>query len=367
MTEAMAIKRFGYGSAVNGRKLAEGCKHCMEGSKMVLLITGRCSTGCFYCPLSAEKKGKDVIYANERRVSCLEEIVAEAEAMDATGTGITGGDPLSVMERTVAAVSLLKQRFGKRHHIHLYTSEIDPEKAAILKEAGLDEIRFHPHPDMWERMDETRLAEVVAIPGLTVGIEVPAIPGLESALDALVKHSVGAGVAFVNINELEFSEGNWDMMERQGYLMKGELSSSVSGSEELALGVMAANRKAPVHFCSSAFKDGVQLRKRLVRRARRIAEAYDVVTEDGTLIRGVILADDPQAAIRMLAEEHDVPSRLMHARVGAGRVEIAPWILEDLADDLPFECYLSEEYASADRLEVERVPVGRRPPGTAEK
>ncbi len=62
------LKRYEYGSASNC-PLPEGCKHCINGSKMVLLITGRCGTDCFYCPISPEKKGKDVMYANERKIS----------------------------------------------------------------------------------------------------------------------------------------------------------------------------------------------------------------------------------------------------------------------------------------------------------
>ena len=53
----MTFQRFDSGSAANG-ELAEGCKYCVKGSKMVLLITGVCNAGCFYCPVSAEKKGR---------------------------------------------------------------------------------------------------------------------------------------------------------------------------------------------------------------------------------------------------------------------------------------------------------------------
>jgi len=38
-------------------------------------------------------------------------------------------------------------------------------------------------------------------------------------------------------------------------------------------------------------------------------------------------------------------------------LEVAPWVLEDLAALLPFRCYLVEEYPTADRLEVERQPL----------
>ena len=101
------------GSLCTGR-VAEGCRHCIDGSKMVLFVTGRCGWNCYYCPVSLEKKGKDVIYANEGRVYTDDEIIAEAEAMDATGTGITGGDPLLDMDRTVHMIRLLKDRRGSR-------------------------------------------------------------------------------------------------------------------------------------------------------------------------------------------------------------------------------------------------------------
>ena len=148
------IEEMECGSACSG-SLAKGCEHCINGSKMVLLVTGKCPWGCYYCPVSLEKKGKDVVYANELRAHSDEEILAEAESMDATGTGITGGDPLMNVDRTVNAIRMLKDHFGKEHHIHLYTSTMDLERIDTVVEAGLDEIRFHPRTDMWSHMEDT--------------------------------------------------------------------------------------------------------------------------------------------------------------------------------------------------------------------
>lgn len=350
------MKKYDYGSASNG-KLAKGCEHCVNGSKMVLFVTGRCSAGCFYCPVSAEKKGKDVIYANEGRVYSDEEVIAEAESMVATGTGITGGDPLGNMERTLKMIRLLKNRFGKEHHIHLYTSMIDSEKAAALEEAGLDEIRFHPSPSRWGSMDKTQLKAVIDSSSMDVGIEVPAIPGMERELEALIRYVADAGIDFINLNELEFSESNWDMMEEHGFEIADELSSAVAGSEKLALSLMKRNRKAPIHFCSSVFKDGVQLRKRLIRRANNIAKPYDVVTDDGTMLKGLVYAGDLEAAAELLRTKYEVPDELMHIDAERNRMEVAAWVLEEIAGELPFKCYIAEEYSTADRLEVERTPL----------
>ena len=341
------------GSLCTGR-VAEGCRHCIDGSKMVLFVTGRCGWNCYYCPVSLEKKGKDVIYANEGRVYTDDEIIAEAEAMDATGTGITGGDPLLDMDRTVHMIRLLKDRFGKGHHIHLYTATIDPEKAKRLQDAGLDEIRFHPPESVWTDMSSTRLRETVESLDIDVGVEVPALPHRERELNALVTYCREVGVDFVNLNELEFSESNWDMMEAYGYSVRDELSSAVDGSRETAVAVLKANKRADVHFCSSTFKDGIQLRRRLIRRAEHTAKPYQQVTEDGTLVRGYLYAKDLGAAeseLRSMGVPEDMYEVLQD------RIEVAPWILEDIADSVEHRCYLSEQYPTADGLEVERTPL----------
>ena len=347
------LKRMDCGSCYNG-KLAKGCEHCVNGSKMVLLVTGLCKWGCFYCPVSLEKKGLDVIYANEGRVHTDEEIIEEAESMDATGTGITGGDPLLVVDRTVHMITMLKEHFGKEHHIHLYTATMDPEKVAAVEAAGLDEIRFHPPMRMWTHMQDTKLAEIVKATKMDIGLEVPAIPGKDEELDALVKYAESIGMDFVNLNELEFSESNWDMMDTYDFQVRDDISSAVLGSEETALNVMRKNRRMNIHFCSSSFKDGVQLRERLLRRAQHICKDYQAVTEDGTMVRGFLYTDDTAKAKAELIGL-GIPEDMME--VQQNKIEVAPWLLEDVADSVRYKCYISEQYPTADRLEVERTPL----------
>ncbi|MFA6869653.1 MAG: radical SAM protein [Methanomethylophilus sp.] len=352
----MTIQRLDCGSAANG-ELAEGCKLCTEGAKMVLFVTGRCRAGCYYCPVSAERKGRDVIYADEGRAMTDDDVLAEAEAMDALGTGITGGDPSENLDRTEHFIRLLRQHFGPQHHIHLYTSVINLTNAKRLEAAGLDEIRYHPREELWRQMDRTELKDIVAGTGMDVGLEVPALPGRNTDLNILMDYAAAVGVKFVNLNELEFSESNWSMMSDHNYEVKDELASAVKGSEETALAVLVAHPDQRIHFCSSSFKDGVQLRHRLHRRAEHIAKEYDVVTPDGTLIKGLVYADDLAAAADYLRQEYEVPDSLMHIDGERHRLEVASWVLEEVGKELPFKCYVVEEYPTADRLEVERTPL----------
>lgn len=131
--------------------LPKGCSFCKHGSKMVLFITGICYQNCFYCPLSEDKKNKDDIFANQYKISSDEEIISIAKEMNANGTGITGGEPLIKINRVLKYINLLKMKFGKYHHIHLYTSiPASFNTLYLLSKVGLDEIRFHPPYKIWK-------------------------------------------------------------------------------------------------------------------------------------------------------------------------------------------------------------------------
>lgn len=344
------------GSATN-KPVVQGCKLCEEGAKMVLFVTGICHAGCFYCPLSSKKMNRDVIFADEMPVHSDENILLEARLIEAKGTGITGGDPMEVVDRVVHYIRLLKDNFGEEHHIHLYTASGSREKIEKLSTAGLDEIRFHPPPQLWMKMPgsiyEKRIDWAIAA-GMDVGIEVPVLPDMRDELIALVKFANEKGV-FVNLNELEFSETNYRELNARGYEPKNDVSSAVKGSEELAYEIVEMDWDIVVHYCSSSFKDGVQMRRRLMRRARNIKRDYEELTEDATLILGIVEGDDLEEIYRYLKEKYDIPENLISVNYMRRRVELSPYILEEIAEEIPWEAYEVEEYPTWDRLQVERM------------
>jgi len=337
------------------KKLAEGCKYCQKGSKMVLLATGLCKLKCFYCPLSEKKKGKDVIYANELLVKKEEDILTEGELMEAEGTGITGGDPLIVADRTANIIKLLKDYFGEKHHIHLYTSIFDAKKIDLLIESGLDEIRFHPPVELWSKIEKSGFGNIVEGIDIDVGIEIPLIPHLKEETKHLLFEVDGYDIDFINLNELEFSETNFYALEKYGYEVKNDISNAVKGSEEMATEILKLGLKKPIHYCSSSFKDAVQLRERIMRRARNVAKPYEFITEDGTFLIGIIYAKKEEMGEIM--ENFGISKGIMEWNEEKERIETSPFILEEIAEELPYPCYIVEEYPTADRLEVERIPL----------
>jgi pyruvate formate-lyase activating enzyme-like uncharacterized protein len=353
--------------------LSPACRMCAKGSKMVVLITGLCSTMCFYCPLSFKKGGTDRIFADEWELENEQDtnkLIREAENIEATGAGITGGDPLVVWKRVQTYITLLKDAFGEKFNIHLYTSALkNADHLHDLIAAGLDEVRFHPLPNTWKNMEKSPIKKTIKSiidTNADVAIEIPALPKMEQEIISLIAWAEIQDVRWVNLNELEFSERNCDAFRSKGYQIKNDISAGVKGSEQTAVKVIKIAQKKDlrigVHYCSVSFKDGVQLKNRIKRRARHIAKPYDIITKDGTLIKGAVYPSD--VSLRRLAtllqEIYKVPPHLFFIDTEKKRVELAAWLLQKLAPKLTiqgYRCFIVEEYPTADRLEVERTPA----------
>lgn len=346
------------GSGYSG-KLPVGCQQCAKGAKMVLFVSGICDAKCFYCPLSAGKKMKDVMYADEMPLSDMHDAILEARMIDAMGTGITGGDPLKYYRRTSDYINMLKSEFGESHHIHLYT--ISGSKRAIdaVAEAGLDEIRFHPPEEIWSRMSNSAFKNRIKWSqdnGLSVGIEVPSIPMNEEGMKSLIEFARRMDLDFINLNELEFSETNFEGLLGRGFTVKNDVESGATGSGELAMSMVKEYKDYAVHYCSAAFKDGVQLKNRLKRRARNVARPIDVITKEGTIIRGIIQGEDLQEIVREL-KMTGLDEDMIHLNLLRKRIEVPPWILPELKKLLNYEMFEVEEYPTWDALEVERLKI----------
>jgi hypothetical protein len=354
--------------------LSPGCKMCAEGAKLVLLLTGLCPAKCFYCPISFRKGGKDLIFADEWELDNENDtgkLIREAEYIEATGVGITGGDPLMVWKRACRYISMFKNEFGSDFHIHLYTSCLqNANHVEELVSAGLDEIRFHPTPNYWDCMEKNLITPAIKNALKTevdVAIEIPSIPNMEDQMFALVKWSDDIGIRWVNLNELELSERNADVLNQRNFSIKDDVSAAVRGSQESALEAlrMVAEKdfEVGVHYCSSSFKDGVQLTNRIKRRAGNVARVYDVVTNEGTLLKGIIEMDRNRSlrnTYKSLKKEFDLKDDYIFLNENKNRIEIALWVLEKIASVLRqrgLMCYMVEEYPTADGLEVERTPL----------
>jgi len=335
--------------------LAKGCKLCVQGRKSVLFATGLCTKHCYFCPISDKKRNKDVVYINEWPTKKKKDLLKEVQLCSSKGVGITGGDPLVKVNRCVSLIKLLKKKFGKKFHIHLYTplNLVNEKNLKRLYKAGLDEIRFHPDFDHSFNWDMIFLAKKYS---WDIGVEIPSIPGKEKEMKKLIDFIKGK-VNFLNINELEISDTNVQNLVKMGFKPKDKISYGVKGSEQLALKLLkyCKGKIKNVHYCTTKLKDRVQLRKRIMLRAKNVKKDYDLVTEDGMLFRGVIFCKKPKKVMKDLMKEYDIPKNLIEFDKKKNRILTASWILDELKKDLKkkgLSIAFIEEYPTHDQLEV---------------
>lgn len=258
-------------SSYNLNELPEGCKYCVRGEKLVLFISGKCSRACWYCSLSEKRKNSEKIWANEREIHTKEELIEEAEESNATSAGITGGDPLLFLDRTIEFASACKKRFGDKFHIHIYlpTKLVSLQNLTQLEEF-IDEARFHPefiiNPEKeQEDIEKIKMAERV-FGKENIGIELPMIPDKKKEIKEFIE-KVKDFISFVNLNEFEMSETNESFIEKKyelndsGYTVKGSLAEG----EKLLNEFSREHTKLKVHLCSAELKNWHQYRNRLLR------------------------------------------------------------------------------------------------------
>ena len=140
---------------------------------------------------------------------------------------------------------------------------------------------------------------------------------MENEIFSMISWANNIGVKWINLNELEFSETNAEKLIKRGFTVKDDISAAVKGSQESANKVidMVFNNdfEIGVHYCSSSFKDGVQLKNRIMRRAKNIAKEYEIISDEGTLLKGVIYSKNLslKKLYDLLKQEFNIEDKLL--------------------------------------------------------
>ena len=332
----------------------KGCEYCVKGEKLVLFISGKCSRACWYCSLSDKRKNTEKIWANEREIITKEELIEEAVESDATSAGITGGDPLLFMDRTIEFASALKKKFGEKFHIHIYlpTKLVDEEKLERLSKV-IDEVRFHPEfiisPGS-ENFDEEKIKIAAKFwKKENIGIEMPMIPDFKDKIHDFILR-IQEDIGFVNLNEFESSETNLDIVEKkykiddkEGYV----IANSLIEGERLLNELNREHVKLKVHLCSAELKNWHQYRNRLIRHN---ILPHGKRMEDGTVEYLIIdgrteKIDDAKKLLKNYYFDAK-KNRLLLTEKEAEKMKMRGWKVERV-----------EEYPTYDADEVERWEV----------
>ncbi len=291
--------------ALRVRGWSRGCDLCWRGAKLVLFVTGKCPLyeRCPYCTISNWRRNKNLVMVDENPVRKEEDIIREAELISALGAGITGGEPSLVLHKVAHYIELLKDRFGKGFHIHMYTNawKINESSLKMLIKAGLDEIRFH----VWDKRLWKKVKMALDM-GFYVGAEMPSIPGKKwiRSLKELASYLDKIDASFMNLNELEFTPSNRKRLLSMGFRPKPDSEVAVLESREAAIDVLRFIEKETSimgYFCPALQKE-YQVRMRWTRRSGNVAREYEIPTDEGTLIYGEV--QGPKETLMYLYTEY---------------------------------------------------------------
>ncbi len=336
----------------------------MRGEKLVLFVTGECAKDCYYCPISEERCNQNVIFANEVEVTAIDEIIAEAQLNRATGMGITGGEPVQKLDRILEFIRVVKSRAGKSFHIHLYTG-LEPvplDAVEKLIDAGLDELRLHRFKIGEDYLELRRLTKG----RVKLGLEIPVIPGMRDSLKKLFQQLDKIGIDFVNLNEMEFTSGNAQQLQKRGFKLESGTIASVQDSEAEAIELLewaVKETSLNIHYCPLSLKDGAQLRNRFKRRARSIVKPFERISKEGLLVKGVITPSEElelTAIQKLLEKEFQVEPKHIWVNEVKGRIETTTTITRRLAKRLKamgLGVGIVEEYPIDTRFQVSYSPL----------
>ncbi|MFA5061050.1 MAG: radical SAM protein [Candidatus Pacearchaeota archaeon] len=252
---------------ING--IAEGCKYCLKGEKLVLFMGGKCSRNCWYCSLSNSRKKCHQISANERQIKRIKDIFKEIKESNAKGIGITGGDPMVYFRKLLKILKKVRKKFNKSFHIHIYLP-LGLVTLNKIKKLSLyiNEFRFHPsflispEKDL-QNKEKNMIKEISKELGKNkVGLELPLIPDKEKEIISFVS-SIKDSISFLNLNEFEISETNFNIVTENYQINKD--TYTIFDSKKSGLRILNYFRKdrLKIHLCTAKTKDLHQYINRL--------------------------------------------------------------------------------------------------------
>lgn len=271
------------GTKLDCANLSPGCRLCVEGVWSCLFVNGRCNCDCFYCPTDQESLGLPTTNTLEFRTP--RDYVDYLERFGFRGASLSGGEPLLTPGRTLGFLRAVKQRFGDRIHLWLYTNGtlLTRELVRELAAAGLDEIRFDIGATHYQ-LKQAALAAGV-IPHLTV--EIPAIPEERALLETKLREMQQVGVNYLNLHQLRLTPYNFSKLAGRGYTFVHGEKVTVLESELTALQLIRYGLDQgialPINYCSFVYKNRFQRQAARRRNGAIVCKPTENFTENGHL------------------------------------------------------------------------------------
>lgn len=324
----------------------KGCQLCLKGQKLVLFVGGKCSRACWYCSLSEGRKNSPTMWANERPCETNSDIIQEAIESNSKGAGITGGDPFLYFDKTLSAAKALKQKFGKKFHIHIYLPLplVTEQKLKAIR-PYIDEIRFHPsflindNPELEKQEIEkiTLASQIFGKPN--TGIELPLLPNSQEKIINFIK-KIQDFVSFLNLNEFEISDTNFSEIEKN-YTLNSD-TYTIQNSIQTGKKILShfKNSELKIHLCTAKTKNLHQYHNRLLRHN---ILPFGTKTDEATVVYIEIPSPTPET-IKQLKQH----TKKFYIDKKGNRILLDQNQTRKIFDTKSFNLYLSEEHPTFD-------------------
>jgi len=312
------------------------CENCVLGRTQGIYVTDDCSRNCFFCPQQRASQPQHIRRQRSYTPTAEEdrELLDAVISNDSSGCGLTGGEPLVVLQKTLRYIRLLKEHMGKDFWVHLYTNGDNLDQAALqgLKDAALDEIRFNLAAVDYN-LEKVALSRKY-VP--KVVIEIPVIPEDAEKLQRMMFELEEVGIDCLNLHELAIYPANVEKMRRRGYTAARSVyqapfylmmdSAPVSGSEELILDLidLALTKQLSygIHYCHYRARILKQNLLKHYHVACKVRRPYERVSDEGLLEKLVVPEPGMDKAIADL-KRHRVPEEKIHQSISKKRLETA--------------------------------------------
>ena len=200
---------------------------------------------------------------------------------------ISGGEPLLTFEKSVNFIRKARKEIGDGLYIWLYTNGklFDKEKAKILADAGVNEVRFDIGATDY---NTDKLQQAIGIiPNVTV--EIPAVPEELELMKQKMKELKSMGVRYLNLHQLRLTPYNFNKLIDHDYTFLHGERVTVLESELTALKLLEysldENIGLPVNYCSFVYKNRYQKSAARKRHALKMLKTGETITESGFIRR----------------------------------------------------------------------------------
>ncbi|MEZ5148643.1 MAG: radical SAM protein [Bacteroidales bacterium] len=273
------------GSKPDVSDISPGCRICGEGTWSCLFINGICNSRCFYCPAPQHE-------VHEPETNTLlfpesEDYIDYLKTFRFKGMSISGGEPLLTFEKSVNFIRKARKEIGDGLYIWLYTNGklFDKEKAKILADAGVNEVRFDIGATDY---NTDKLQQAIGIiPNVTV--EIPAVPEELELMKQKMKELKSMGVRYLNLHQLRLTPYNFNKLIDHDYTFLHGERVTVLESELTALKLLEysldENIGLPVNYCSFVYKNRYQKSAARKRHALKMLKTGETITESGFIRR----------------------------------------------------------------------------------